>query len=188
MPRGEFKHRYWFFADTPNVAWIVGVIWKDLSWRADLYRLLKYLGGCTIPLFQLTVWCEKCVAARHYAVICKQLLDANDINSVRWAVLGLLQDGACTDFFKNLSENSLKGDLSNATTLNPPLFSLVDTFNKLFEWMALFRSTRLPPWRPGFGSWLGFVIINSSEPLKNLKTRWVRPSSVNLCQNFLFWT
>ncbi len=26
MPRGEFKHRYWFFAETPNVAWIVGVI------------------------------------------------------------------------------------------------------------------------------------------------------------------
>jgi hypothetical protein len=23
MPRGEFKHRYWFFADTPNVAWAV---------------------------------------------------------------------------------------------------------------------------------------------------------------------
>jgi hypothetical protein len=20
MPRGEFKHRYWFFADTPNIA------------------------------------------------------------------------------------------------------------------------------------------------------------------------
>jgi hypothetical protein len=26
MPRGEFKYRYWFFADTPNVAWIVSVI------------------------------------------------------------------------------------------------------------------------------------------------------------------
>jgi hypothetical protein len=25
-PRGEFKHRYWFFADTPNIAWIVGAI------------------------------------------------------------------------------------------------------------------------------------------------------------------
>jgi hypothetical protein len=25
-PRGEFKHRYWFFADTPNVAWIVSVV------------------------------------------------------------------------------------------------------------------------------------------------------------------
>jgi hypothetical protein len=29
MPRGEFKHRYWFFADSPNAAWIVSVILKD---------------------------------------------------------------------------------------------------------------------------------------------------------------
>ncbi len=35
MPRGAFKHRYWFFADTPNVAWFVSVIWKDLLWRPD---------------------------------------------------------------------------------------------------------------------------------------------------------
>ncbi len=28
MPCGEFKYRYWFFADTPNIAWIVSVIWK----------------------------------------------------------------------------------------------------------------------------------------------------------------
>ncbi len=42
---------------------------------------------------QLSVWCEECVAARHYAVICKQLLNANDINRVRWVLLGLLQDG-----------------------------------------------------------------------------------------------
>jgi hypothetical protein len=41
MPGGEFKHRYWFFADTPNTAWTV--TWKDLLWRADLYR-----GGCTL--------------------------------------------------------------------------------------------------------------------------------------------
>jgi hypothetical protein len=43
-------------------------------------------------------------------------------------VLGLLQDGACTQFLENLSENTLIGDLSNVTTFNPPLFSLVDTF------------------------------------------------------------
>jgi hypothetical protein len=29
---------------------------------------------------------------------------------------------------KNISVNSLEGDLSNATTFNPPLFSLVNTF------------------------------------------------------------
>jgi hypothetical protein len=40
-------------------------------------------------------------------------------------VLGFSQDGACTDLLENLSMNSLMGDLSNALTFNPPLFSLV---------------------------------------------------------------
>ncbi len=57
--------------------------------EADYYRHLKYWGGCTIPLCQLCVWCEKCVAARHYAVIWKQLLFANKRNRVLWVVLGL---------------------------------------------------------------------------------------------------
>jgi hypothetical protein len=43
-------------------------------------------------------------------------------------ILGLSQDGACTDLFENFSENSLNGDLSNNTTLNLPLFSLANTF------------------------------------------------------------
>ncbi len=55
--------------------------------------------------------------------------------------IGLLQDGACTILFANLSVNRLKGDLSNDTTFNPPLFSLVYTFNyishdKFFERQA----------------------------------------------------
>ncbi len=33
------------------------------------------------------------------------------------------------DLYENRSENSLKGDPSNDTTDNPPLFSLVNTFN-----------------------------------------------------------
>jgi hypothetical protein len=59
----------------------------------------------------------------------KQLLIAKDRNRVRWLVLVLLQDGACVDLHENHSENSLKGDPSNDTTVNPPLFSLVNTFN-----------------------------------------------------------
>ncbi len=47
--------------------------------------------------------------------------------------LGLPQDGACTDLFENLSEISLNGNLSNATTFNPPLFSLVNTLNFLIK-------------------------------------------------------
>ncbi len=144
MPRGEFKHRYLFFVDAPIIGRNVSVIWKDLLWSSDSYLLLKYRGGCIIPLFQTSVWCEKCVAARHYAVICKQLLNANDINRVRWVVLDLLQDGACTDFFENLSENSSKGDLSNATTFNPPLFSLVYTF-KVNKVASLSCRGRLSP-------------------------------------------
>jgi hypothetical protein len=58
----------------------------------------------------------------------KQLLIANDRNRVRWLVLVPLQDGACMDLYENRSENSLKGDPSNDTTVNPPLFSLVNTF------------------------------------------------------------
>jgi hypothetical protein len=42
--------------------------------------------------------------------------------------LGLSQDGACTDLAENLSENNLKGGLSNGATFNPPLFSLGNTF------------------------------------------------------------
>ncbi len=68
-------------------------------------------------------------AARHNSVIGNQVLFANNRNRFRWVVLCLSQDGACTDSFENIRENSLKGDLSNDITLNPPLFSLVNTFN-----------------------------------------------------------
>jgi hypothetical protein len=47
---------------------------------------------------------------------------------VRWLVLGLSQDGACMGLYENHSENSLKGDLSNDLIVNPPLFSLDNTF------------------------------------------------------------
>jgi hypothetical protein len=79
-------------------------------------------------MFQLSLRCEKFATARHHSVIRNRLLFANDTNRVRGAVLCLSQDGACTDSFENFRENSLKGDLSNDITLNPPLFSLVNTF------------------------------------------------------------
>ncbi len=58
---------------------------------------------------------------------------ANDTNRVRGAVLYLSQDGACTNLFENFSENNLKGALSNDTTDNPPLFSLVNTFKDISD-------------------------------------------------------
>ncbi len=86
----------------------------------------------TIPMFQLSVWCEKWVAVRRHSVIGNQLLFANNRNRVRWVVLCLSQDGACTDSFENFRDNSLKGGLSNDVTLNPRLFSLVNTFKCLY--------------------------------------------------------
>jgi hypothetical protein len=80
-------------------------------------------------MFQLSLRCEKYAAARHNSVIGNQLLFANNRNRFRWVVLCLSQDGACTDFFENFRENSLKGYLSNDITVDPPLFSLFNTFN-----------------------------------------------------------
>jgi hypothetical protein len=84
-------------------------------------------------MFEFTTWhasfADFFIQLRRYAAIWKQLLFANDRNRVHGAVLGLLQDGDCTDLFENLSVNSLKGDLSNATIFKPPLLSLVNTFN-----------------------------------------------------------
>jgi hypothetical protein len=85
-------------------------------------------------MFEFTMWhtgfTDFFIKLRRYTAIGKQLqlLFANNRNRVRGAVLGLSQDGACTNLFENFREKSLKGDLSNGTTVNPPLFSLVNTF------------------------------------------------------------
>jgi hypothetical protein len=41
--------------------------------------------------------------------------------------------GSAQIFFENFSVNSLKRDLSNDTTFNQPLFSLVNTFKEDFK-------------------------------------------------------
>ncbi len=93
------------------------------------------------------IWCEKCFAARHYADIGKQFLFANNRNRVRGAVLCLLQDGACTGFFfLNLSVNSLKGDLLNATTFKPHIFSLVNAFKIGYQYLLLYLPTLSGQW------------------------------------------
>ncbi len=61
---------------------------------------------CKILLFQLNLWCEKLVAAWYCAVIWKQLLISNERIRVRWVILDLSQDEACTDLFDNLSVNT----------------------------------------------------------------------------------
>ncbi len=86
--------------------------------------------ACKFPGFLISL---RHYLYRYWALI----IYFNDRNRVRWVVLGLLQDGACTDLVENQSVSSLKGDLSNATTfINPPLFSLVNTF-KSWGWSPL---------------------------------------------------
>jgi hypothetical protein len=79
-------------------------------------------------MFEFTSWHasfpDLFISLRHYTVIGKQLLLSNDRNRVRGAVLGLSQDGACTNLFENFRENSLKRDLLNDTSANPTLFSI----------------------------------------------------------------
>jgi hypothetical protein len=62
----------------------------------------------------------------------KQLLISNDRNRIRWAVLDLLQDRVCTDLFENHNMESLKRDLPKGATFNPPLFSLVNSFKRIY--------------------------------------------------------
>ncbi len=117
MPHGQFKHRYWYFVDTPNISRSYGVICKRFM-KESRFLPSSHISGrmySTILLFQISVWCEKFV-------------DSNDRNRVRWVVLGLSQYGASTGLFENFSEKSIKGDLSNDTTLTLPLFSLANTF------------------------------------------------------------
>jgi hypothetical protein len=127
MPNINLRCAWWIiiiFLSFPAVSPVVRncrVIWKDFLWFLPSSQISGRMYK-TRPLFQLSVWCEKCVAARHYAVICKQLLISNDRSMVRWVVLGLSEDEACTDLLENLCVNSLKGGLSNAITFNPPSF------------------------------------------------------------------
>ncbi len=90
-----------------------------------------------LPSSQITGWMYNTDVSIKFTIwkVCirgNQLMFANNRNRVPWVVLCLSQDGACTDSFENFRENSLKGDLSNDITLNPPLFSLVNTFNSGF--------------------------------------------------------
>ncbi len=97
---------------------------------------------------------------------------ADDRNRVRWLVLGLSQDGACMDLYENHSENSLKGDLSNDTTVNPPLFSLDNTFKAGFKSCSYgsqeaTRSTE-EKFKTNFVSHETFCSWYDTEALKNL--------------------
>ncbi len=135
----KLKHRYCTSSVITDI-WEVGkdrLSMRNLSNSANSPCDIWSVGKEPTAMFEFSTWHASFVdffkRLRHYTVIGNQLFISNNRNRVRWVVLGLLQDGACNKFLENLSENTLKGDLSNVTTFsfNPPLFSLVDidTFN-----------------------------------------------------------
>jgi hypothetical protein len=108
-------------------------------------------------MFEFTTWHASFPRLFHkpprYTFIGKQLLLSNDRNRVRGVVLVLSQDGASTNLFENFRENTLKRDLSNDSTANPPLFSLVNTFNTVIFFI-----------KPRSGSGLGYRISKRLHP------------------------
>ncbi len=108
---------------TLPISLVIVALFEKIYYEVRFLPSSQISGRMYSTVVSINVWCEKGVAARHYANIGTHILFANNRNSVRGTVLSLSQDGACTDLFKNLSVNSLKGDLSNTTTFKPPLFS-----------------------------------------------------------------
>ncbi len=41
--RGEFKHSYWYFAETPNVAWI-GRLFEKIYYREAIFTVFSNIG------------------------------------------------------------------------------------------------------------------------------------------------
>ncbi len=85
MPRGEFKRRY---VSLPTLQLSLGnvALFEKISDFLMFEPSSQISGRMYNTVFQLSVWREKCVTARHYADIGKQLLFANNRNRVRGAV------------------------------------------------------------------------------------------------------
>ncbi len=79
MPRGKFKHRYWYFADTPNIGRSNSVIWKDLWWGL-IFTVSQITGRMynTDVTIKCMMW--KVCPSQHFSVIGKQLFFANNRN------------------------------------------------------------------------------------------------------------
>ncbi len=99
-------------------------------------------------------------------------------------VLCLSQDGACTDSFENFRKNSLMGDLSNAITLNPPLFSLVNTFKLRIKFFKTFAKLPLSGRKILAGRLASFVKMEICKIPELLKISQLPKSSfLNGCQS-----
>ena len=85
--------------------------------------------------FPITVKCRAASPFSHHTLNWNNgFVLSNVRNRLRWAVLGLSQDGFSTDSFENFSVKSLKRDQSNDIKFYPPFFSLVNTFKS--NWVA----------------------------------------------------
>ncbi len=83
-PRGEFKRRY---VSSPTLQLSLGnvALFEKIS-DFLIFEPSSQISGRMYTVVQLSVWREKCVTARHYADIGKQLLFANNRNRVGRAV------------------------------------------------------------------------------------------------------
>jgi hypothetical protein len=125
---------------TLQISLVIFPLFKKIYDGEPILGVISNIGR-TIPLLQISVWCGKFVVAGHDADIGIQLLFSNNRSRVRWAVLDLSRgmEPACTDLFENISENSLKEDLSNDIKFNPPLFSFANTFKGAQMWEFVFN-------------------------------------------------
>jgi hypothetical protein len=76
-----------------------------------------------------------------------------------------------TDLFENLSVNSLKGDLSNATTFNQHLFSLVNTFKIDESYRLLVECTAITRLWLSLHYHVQYVQNNDKAADPNMQTR-----------------
>ncbi len=81
--------------------------------KLQFFAIFWSVGKEPIAMFEFTTWhasfTDFFIKLLRYTAIWKQLFFANDRNRVRGAVLGLSQNGACTEMFENLRGEQLKG-------------------------------------------------------------------------------
>jgi hypothetical protein len=76
---------------TIQISLVIVPLFEEIYYGEPILSVVSNWGGCTIPLFQLSVYDVKSMSepdthisvARHYAVIWKQFLIANDRTSLR---------------------------------------------------------------------------------------------------------
>jgi hypothetical protein len=66
----------------------------------------------TKAMFKSSQLCKNFDAARYWCHVWVQLLYSNHKNRLCWVVLGLSQDGACTDFYENLGGSAQAWEFS----------------------------------------------------------------------------